>query len=81
MVVCVGGTVRFVQAPAVQQQLELGHIVLLSNLAYSAAGETLNCNAYDIATHAAIEMAADKFIVLTVDEGPASRSTKMVSLD
>ncbi|KAK9916644.1 hypothetical protein WJX75_005288 [Coccomyxa subellipsoidea] len=56
------GSVRFVQADAVRQQLELGHVVLLSSLAYSAAGEVLNCNSYDVATHAAIELAADKFI-------------------
>ncbi len=56
------GAVRFVQADAVRQQLELGHVVLLSSLAYSAAGEVLNCNSYDVATHAAIELGADKFI-------------------
>lgn len=54
--------VRFVQADALKQQLELGHVVLLNSLAYSAAGEVLNCNSYDVATHAAIELAADKFI-------------------
>ncbi|BDA40699.1 Amino-acid acetyltransferase [Coccomyxa sp. Obi] len=56
------GSVRFVQADAVRQQLELGHVVLLSSLAYSAAGEVLNCNSYDVATHAAIELRADKII-------------------
>lgn len=35
------GKVRFVQVDAIQEQLELGHIVLLSNLAYSAAGEVI----------------------------------------
>ncbi|KAL0055755.1 hypothetical protein WJX82_004086 [Trebouxia sp. C0006] len=33
------GTVRFVQADAIRKQLNGGHIVLLGNLAYSAAGE------------------------------------------
>ena len=50
------------QADAVRHQLELGHVVLLSSLAYSAAGEVLNCNSYDVATHAAIELRADKII-------------------
>jgi amino-acid N-acetyltransferase len=54
--------VRFVQADAVERQLDVGHVVLLSSLAYSAAGEVLNCNSYDVATHAAIELGADKFI-------------------
>jgi hypothetical protein len=31
-------------------------------------GEVLNCNMYDIATHAAVELAADKFIVMTADD-------------
>ena len=48
--------VRFVQAADIQDQLTRGHLVLLSNLAYSAAGEPLNCNTYDVATHAAIEL-------------------------
>ena len=47
---------RFVQREAILQQLDLRHIVLLSNLAYSAAGEVLNCNTFDVATHAAIEL-------------------------
>ena len=47
---------RFVQAADITDQLARGHLVLLSNLAYSAAGEPLNCNTYDVATHAAIEL-------------------------
>jgi len=47
------------------KQLELGHVVLLSSLAYSAAGEVLNCNSYDVAVHAAVELKADKFICVT----------------
>jgi acetylglutamate kinase len=34
----------------------------------SDSGEVLNCNVYDIATHAAVELAADKFIVITADD-------------
>ena len=51
--------VRFVQADSLLKQLELGHVVLLSSLAYSAAGEVLNCNSYDVAVHAAVELKAD----------------------
>ena len=53
---------------AIQQQLDLGHVVLLSHLAYSVAGEVLNCNAYDVGTRAAIELQADKLLCLTLDE-------------
>ena len=41
------GQVRYVQRTAVQQQLAAGNIVLLTNVGVSAAGELLNCNAYD----------------------------------
>lgn len=33
-----------------------------------STGEVLNCNVYDIATHAAVELAADKFIVMSADD-------------
>ena len=56
---------RFVQADSLKQQLDLGHVVLLSSLAYSAAGEVLNCNSYDVAVHAAVDLKADKFICVT----------------
>ena len=56
------GAVRFVQADSLKQQLDQGHVVLLSSLAYSAAGEVLNCNSYDVAVHAAVDLKADKFI-------------------
>lgn len=58
---------RFVQAEALEQQLDMGSVVLLSSLAYSAAGEVLNCNAHEVATHAAVELRADKLIILTLD--------------
>ena len=45
----------------------MGSVVLLSSLAYSAAGEVLNCNAHEVATHAAVELRADKLIIMTLD--------------
>lgn len=57
--------VRYVQVDAIKTQLNMGNVVLLSNLAYSAAGEILCCNIYDVATHAAIELGAEKLICLT----------------
>lgn len=59
------GVVRFVQVDAVRKQLDAGNIVLLSNLGYSAAGEVLNCDAYTVATRAAIDLDADKLLVMT----------------
>ncbi|GAB4815046.1 hypothetical protein N2152v2_002092 [Parachlorella kessleri] len=62
------GVVRFVQTEAVRKQLESGNVVLLSNLGYSAAGEVLNCDTYTVATRAAVDLQADKLILLTLPE-------------
>jgi len=59
------GQVRFVQEGAIQQQLDAGNIVLLTNVGVSGSGELLNCNSYDVATHAAVELQADKLLCLT----------------
>ncbi|KAK9836948.1 hypothetical protein WJX81_002033 [Elliptochloris bilobata] len=62
------GMVRWVQADAIQSQLDSHNIVLLSNIGYSAAGEALNCDIWSIAVRAAIDLAADKLFCLTVPE-------------
>jgi amino-acid N-acetyltransferase len=59
------GQVRFVQKESLRTQLDAGNIVLLNNVGVSAAGELLNCNVYDVATHAAVELQADKLLCLT----------------
>lgn len=59
------GQVRFVQKDALSTQLDAGNIVLLNNVGVSASGELLNCNAFDVATHAAVELQADKLLCLT----------------
>ncbi len=46
---CVGGAqVRFVQVASIARQLDAGAVVLLSNLGFSAAGEVLNCDIYQV---------------------------------
>lgn len=62
------GAVRFVHAPAIHAQLDVGNVVLLSSLGYSASGELLNCNTYDVAVRAAVECGADKVICMHLDE-------------
>ncbi len=42
------GQVRYVQRTAIIQQLQAGNVVLLTNVGVSAAGELLNCNAFDV---------------------------------
>lgn len=75
------GSVRFVQAQAIHQQLDLGHLVLLSNLGYSASGEVLNCNTFDVATHAAIELKADKIMCITMDDVQSMGMPKWLPLN
>ena len=74
------GSVRFVQHEAIHQQLDLGHLVLLSNLGYSASGEVLNCNTFDVATHAAIELKADKIMCITMDDVKSLNMPQWLSL-
>jgi amino-acid N-acetyltransferase len=62
------GMVRFVQTEAIKQQLDEGSVVLLSNLGYSAAGEVLNCDIYTVAARAAVDLHADKLIVMSTPE-------------
>lgn len=63
------------QVDAIKQQLDIGNVVLLTNLAYSPAGEVLSCNIYDVATHAAIELDADKLICMTLKVGVVWQDT------
>lgn len=63
------GSVRFIQADAVRHQLKNGNVVLLSNLGYSASGEPLNCDIYSVAVRAAIDLNADKLIVVAPPGG------------
>ena len=62
------GVVRFVQRDAVKYQLDIGNVILLSNLGYSTSGEVLNCDTYTVAVRAAIDLEADKLIISTVDD-------------
>lgn len=60
--------VRFIARDAIRRQLDNDNIVLLSNLGFTAAGEVLNCNTYDVGLHAAVELNADKLICLHLDD-------------
>lgn len=62
------GQVRSIQSQAIKQQLDAGNIILLTNIGVSAGGELLNCNSYDVATHAAVELQADKLLCLTGED-------------
>jgi amino-acid N-acetyltransferase len=76
------GEVRKIAVAAIRDRLEAGEIVLLSPIGYSATGEVFNLTLEEVATHAAIALAADKLIFIldhgdTVDARgkPVSRLT------
>jgi len=62
------GEVRFVLKDDIQRQLDIGNIVLLSNIGFTAAGEVLNCNTFDVGLHAAVELQADKLFFMHKEE-------------
>ncbi|MCW8825162.1 MAG: amino-acid N-acetyltransferase, partial [Gammaproteobacteria bacterium] len=62
------GEVRRIDVAAIEEQLDLGAIVLLSPLGYSPTGEVFNLSAEDVATVTAVDLGADKLICLI--DGP-----------
>jgi len=62
------GEVRRIDVEAIEEQLDMGAIVLLSPLGYSPTGEVFNLSAEDVATATAVELMADKLISLI--DGP-----------
>lgn len=73
------GTVRKIQAQAIEQQLAQNNIVLLSNLGYSLTGEVFNLTAEEVATEAAIELKADKLIFLIPQAGVIDDDGELVA--
>lgn len=63
------GEVRKINAEGIQQQLQLGGLVLLSPLGYSPTGEIFNLLWEEVAEAAAVALHADKLIYLSADDG------------
>lgn len=63
------GKVRKIRSADILRQLEQNNIVLLSNLGYSLTGEIFNLSAEEVATEAAIELQAEKLILMVPTEG------------
>lgn len=63
------GEVRSVNSVAIKELLTAGHIVLLSNIAYSSTGEVFNLNSEHVAQACAIALAADKLIYFSEENG------------
>lgn len=63
------GLVRKIDAVSIRQAIESGSMVLLSPFGFSPTGEAFNLSMEDLATHAAIELQADKLIFVTEVRG------------
>ena len=63
------GEVRRIDTGAIEKCLHDHNIVLLSPIGYSPTGEVFNLYAEDVATSAAVQLAADKLIHLVEDKG------------
>eukprot|EP00884_Botryococcus_braunii_P009358 jgi/Botrbrau1/18423/Bobra.0072s0015.1 len=58
----------------VKQQLEMGHLVLLTGLGFSMCGEKVLCSTYDVALNAAADLRADRVVLLMGPAGTRSLS-------
>jgi len=72
------GHVRRIDCEAIQQQLQLNNIVLISPIAYSPTGEAFNCRAEDIATATATALNADKLIFMMAADGVKNESGELI---
>jgi len=59
------GKVRRIDHIAIQQQLDLGNIALISPIGYSPSGDLFNLSAEQVATEVAIALQAEKLILMT----------------
>lgn len=72
------GEVRRIDTEAINQRLDAGAVVLISNLGYSWTGEVFNLGVHDVAGSVAEALAADKLICLTEGEGVVDHDGKLV---
>ncbi|MCW9013596.1 MAG: amino-acid N-acetyltransferase [Gammaproteobacteria bacterium] len=72
------GDVRRIDCEAIQQQLQLNNIVLLSPIGYSPTGEAFNCRAEDVATITASELKADKLIFIMDADGVKDANNEII---
>ena len=73
------GKVRYIRHGAINELLELNHIVLLSNLGYSRTGEVFNLPTEELAAEVASALGADKLIYLQASARDDSRQAVTLS--
>ncbi|KEZ73485.1 N-acetylglutamate synthase, partial [Pseudomonas syringae pv. syringae FF5] len=72
------GEVRRVDRKGINRLLDERHIVLLSPLGYSPTGEIFNLACEDVATRAAIDLAADKLLLFGAETGLLDEQGRLV---
>jgi len=73
------GKVRRVDNAAIQQQLDLGHVVLISPVGYSPSGDLFNLSAEQLATDVAIALQAEKLILMTEQSCHSNDSGQLIA--
>jgi amino-acid N-acetyltransferase len=73
------GKVRYIRHQAINELLNLDHIVLLSNLGYSRTGEVFNLPTEELAAEVASALGADKLIYLHSGERDEQRQATTLS--
>jgi len=72
------GEVRRIDRKGINRQLDERNIVLLSPLGYSPTGEIFNLACEDVAMRAAIDLAADKLILFSSEQGLLDEDGKLI---
>mgnify|MGYP006422221433 CR=1 FL=1 len=72
------GRVRRIDANTIGQQLELGQVVLLPPVGYSATGDAFNLSHEEVAGETASALGADKLILFTERNGVAGPDGELV---
>jgi len=73
------GKTRRIDNAAIHQQLDLGHIVLISPVGYSPSGDLFNLPAEQLATDIAMALQADKLILMAEQSCHSSESKRLIA--
>jgi amino-acid N-acetyltransferase len=73
------GEVRKVETIAINKQLDIGNIVLVSNLGYSPTGEVFSMTVEEVASAVAIALKADKLLIYGNEAGILDKDGERIS--
>jgi amino-acid N-acetyltransferase len=73
------GEVRKVETGAINKQLDIGNIVLISNLGYSPTGEVFSMTVEEVASAVGIALKADKLLIYGNEAGILDKDGERIS--